>query len=102
MPLRGERRAVIQQYYAAIDPICVQLTGRTVFDVLPVSIRALCYTIDDPHVDPAGAPSAPKDDAMACMASSINTPLSPVIPFLTRLCIQLVFMVIVSVLQYTR
>ena len=60
------------------------MCSKDVFGVLPVSIRAPCYTIDDPavdgflldpHVDPAGAPSEPKDDAMACMASSLNTPL---------------------------
>ena len=49
--------------------------SKDVFDVLPVIIRAPCYAIDDPHWDLVGAPAAPKDDAMACMASSLNTPL---------------------------
>ena len=33
-------------------------------------------TLDVNHVNPIGAPSAPKDDAMACVASSLNTPLA--------------------------
>ena len=33
------------------------------------------YAIFDPHVNPVGAPPAPKDDAMVCMVSSLNTPL---------------------------
>ena len=51
------------------------MCSKDVFGDPPVSIRAPCCTIDEPHVDPTGAPSAPKDDAMACMASSLNTPL---------------------------
>ena len=39
-------------------------------------MRAPWYKIDEYHVKPAGAPLAPKDDAMACMASSLNTPLT--------------------------
>ena len=55
--------------------------SKDVFGVLPVSIRAPCYTIDDSDVNPVGAPSEAKDDAMACMASSLNTPLSLPIVF---------------------
>ena len=50
--------------------------SKNVFGILTASISSPCYTIDDRHVNLVGAPSAPKDDAMACMASSLNTPLS--------------------------
>ena len=38
--------------------------SKDVFGVLPVSIRTPCYTVDDTHVNPVGAPSTPKDDAI--------------------------------------
>ena len=50
--------------------------SKDVFGGLLVSIRALYSIFDDPRVDSVGALSAPKDDTMACMASSLNTPES--------------------------
>ena len=46
--------------------------SKDVFGVLPASIRAVCYTIDAPHVNKVGAPSAPKDDAVACITSFLD------------------------------
>ena len=65
-------------YYVAFDPICRHL--KDIFGILPISISAPCHTIDDPHVNPIGVPLVTKDDAIACMAASLNTPMD--VPYL--------------------
>ena len=61
--------------YTTILSHSILSASKRLYGVLPVSIRVPCFTIEDPHMNPVGAPSAPKDDAMSYKASSLNTPL---------------------------